>query len=84
MVEPPPIRHPLRNSVIVLCIFIMGVMPFLVEVMTMEDRPGCFESREFYILLQEEMPLLRGAPLPLDRDQGLSGCGLLQHWVTEH
>ena len=31
---------------------------------------------------QEEMALLRGAPLPLDRDQCLSGCGLLQRWVT--
>ena len=28
------------------------------------------------------MSLLRGAPLPLDRVQGLSGCGLLQHGDT--
>ena len=33
-------------------------------------------------LLQEVMSLLRGAPLPLDRVQGLSGCGLLQHRDT--
>ena len=54
------------------------------EMLTLLSAAACFKairSQHQFGSNQEEISSLRGAPLPLDRDQGLCGC-FLKHRVT--